>query len=175
MRCIDVECAVAKLFNIRTHLIVPNISWGLLNHEADLLIVNKAGFAIEVEIKVSKSDFLADFKKRKHKRNSMLIKGFYYAIPDYLQEKCEALVPENAGLIVVKQLPYGKHARIIKKCPPKPVNNFRKLTDREIYQVARLGTMRIFPLKHAILNYRADIQRLKNVKNEQNNKHKETA
>jgi hypothetical protein len=34
--------------------------------EADLFTVTKSGYAYEFEIKVSRSDFLADFKKEKH-------------------------------------------------------------------------------------------------------------
>jgi len=63
----DIEFAVAKYFNFRKNLIVPNVSWGFNIHECDLLIVRKSGYAIEVEIKISKSDFKADFKKI-HKR-----------------------------------------------------------------------------------------------------------
>ena len=39
----DIEIAVAKLFGYRSHLIVPNISWGLdFKHELDLLILTPA-------------------------------------------------------------------------------------------------------------------------------------
>ena len=50
-------------FNKRQDIFVPNLSWGLLNHEADLAIINKSGYLTEVEIKRSFADFMADFKK----------------------------------------------------------------------------------------------------------------
>lgn len=44
-------------------ILVPNVNapW-----ECDLLTITRAGYAHEFEIKVSRSDFLADFKKDKH-------------------------------------------------------------------------------------------------------------
>lgn len=54
---------VAYLGGVRTNIIVPNLSWGFLNHEADLIAVDKNGYLTEVEIKRSFEDFKADFKK----------------------------------------------------------------------------------------------------------------
>ena len=42
--------------NIRTDIVVPNLSWGLLNHEADLAIIRKSGYLTEIEIKRSYQD-----------------------------------------------------------------------------------------------------------------------
>ena len=54
---------VAYLGGVRTNIIVPNLSWGFFNHEADLISVDKNGYLTEVEIKRSFEDFKADFKK----------------------------------------------------------------------------------------------------------------
>ena len=51
------------IWNKRQDIFVPNLSWGLLNHEADLVILTKSGYLTEVEIKRSWEDFKADFKK----------------------------------------------------------------------------------------------------------------
>ena len=59
----QVELGLAKYFDLRKNIIVTNVSWGMLLHEADLLILSKSGYLTEVEIKRSWSDFLADFKK----------------------------------------------------------------------------------------------------------------
>jgi len=45
-------------------MILPNVS--MAGWEADIISYTKAGFCHEMEIKVSRSDFLSDFKKRKH-------------------------------------------------------------------------------------------------------------
>lgn len=61
---IEMEVAIAEMFGIRTHIIVPNISWGLRGmHEMDLAIIFRSGYLKEIEIKRSIQDLKADFKK----------------------------------------------------------------------------------------------------------------
>ena len=60
---LEMEIAVMRWLGIRQNLVVPNVSWGLLNYEADVVSLTPSGYATEVEIKVSKADLLADFKK----------------------------------------------------------------------------------------------------------------
>ena len=43
-------------FNIRTDIAIPNLSWSLLDYEADLIIMNKSGYVTEFEIKRSFED-----------------------------------------------------------------------------------------------------------------------
>jgi hypothetical protein len=45
----DIEIAVARHFNPRQKLIVPNVSWGLgFHYELDLLVVTQSRYAWEV-------------------------------------------------------------------------------------------------------------------------------
>ena len=67
-------------FYIRKNIVVPNVDWGFLNHEADLLVMSKARCLTEVEIKRTWSDFMADFKK-KHTHYDPKLSHFYYAVP----------------------------------------------------------------------------------------------
>ena len=60
---IEIEVAIATLFDVRKHIIVPNISWGFTSHEMDIALITKSGFLKEIEIKISKSDFMKDFNK----------------------------------------------------------------------------------------------------------------
>ena len=70
----------------------------IVTHECDILSVTKNCFLREIEIKVSVSDFKADFnKKHNHEGN---IKQFYYAVPYYILDKIKDLVPEHAGILV---------------------------------------------------------------------------
>jgi putative uncharacterized protein FNV0627 len=70
----------------------------IVTHECDILSVTKNYFLREIEIKVSVSDFKADFnKKHNHEGN---IKQFYYAVPYYILDKIKDLVPEHAGILV---------------------------------------------------------------------------
>lgn len=162
---IEIELAVAKLFGIRRHIIVPNLSWGFISHECDLFLISKAGIAIEVEIKISKSDLLADFKKEhNHKDRKNRITKLYYAFPISLYEKCQDLIPADAGIIVCERYNdyYGYEVvRAHIKRDAKKIKNARKLTTEEQLMVARLGCMRIMSLKEKIINLKNEIIKLK--------------
>lgn len=148
----EIEYAVAKLYNYRKNLIVPNLSYGLDGmHECDLFIIKPSDYAVEVEIKISIADLKADFKKEhKHIDTYHRIHEFYYALPFDLYEKAKDLIPETAGIIVCKR--YGKKvtARLVRNA--KRIKGARKLTLEEKYKVARLGTMRIWGIKNKIIN-----------------------
>lgn len=151
----EMEVAIAKMFGIRTHIIVPNISWGLPGmHEVDLFIIKPSKFVVEVEIKRSKSDFLADFKKgHNHVDKQKRISEFYYAFPIDIYEKCKDLVPENAGIIVCERFINYRNVEIVNariKRKAKWIKDSRKLTEEEQLKVARLGTMRIWRLKEKL-------------------------
>ena len=74
-------------FYIRKNIVIPNVDWGYLNHEADLLVLSKNKHLTEIEIKRTWSDFMADFKK-KHTHVDPKIYHFYYAVPKSIGEKC---------------------------------------------------------------------------------------
>jgi hypothetical protein len=144
--CIEMEVAISKYFGIRTHIIVPNLSWGFVNHECDLFIIRKSGVAFEVEIKRSKSDLLADFKKD-HQHIDNKICQLYYAIPVELLEDCEQYIPEHCGIIVCEYSTYGKVLRARMHRDAKRNKNYKKLSLEEQLKVARLGCLRIWSLK----------------------------
>ena len=99
LKAIDIELAVSGYLNPRQNLIVPNVHWGLGIHECDLLVITQAGYAWEIEIKVSKADLIKDGKKR-HGHIDFRIKELWFAIPKYLEPHIEH-VPKHAGIIVV--------------------------------------------------------------------------
>ena len=82
---------------------VPNTKaiWGRL--ESDIIVLTKSCLTCEIEIKCSRSDFKADFKKtQKHKRlksGNCPINKFFYACPTGMIEPNE--IPSYAGLIYV--------------------------------------------------------------------------
>lgn len=150
------EVAISKMFGIRQHIIVPNISWGFDGmHECDLFLIKKSGVAVEVEIKRTKSDFLADFKKEHdHKDRLNRITEFYYAFPEDLIEKCIDRIPEHAGIIACRiYTDYKKQERVSAHIDRKPkrIKGARKLTVEEQLKVSRLGCMRIWSLKEKII------------------------
>ena len=71
---------------------IKNLSYGLLNHECDVVIVSKSKYLTEIEIKRSFSDFLADFKKKHHHDDDCRIKNFYYCLPESIVDKAMAVL-----------------------------------------------------------------------------------
>ena len=70
----------------------------IVTHEGDILSVTKNYFLREIEIKISVSDFKADFKKKHNHEGN--IKQFYYAVPYYILDKIKDLVPKQSGILV---------------------------------------------------------------------------
>ena len=143
--CGEIELAVSDYFGTRTHIIVPNVSWGLFGYELDMCILNeKSMYASEVEIKISKADLKRDGKKwHKHEWNYGYIRQLWFAMPEKM-ECCTEFVPIDAGVILVDKK--GK-VRIVRK--PKPNVNAKKWPIEQALKLARLGTMRIWNLKWA--------------------------
>lgn len=151
MKCIDIEVRLANHFGYVKNIIVPNVSFGLFTHELDLAILWPSGWCDEVEIKISKSDLLKDQSKgHKHSDFQNKIRYLYFAVPDNLKDIAIQSIPEHAGLISLKEESNGRGAFWITvehvRNPEKQFNS-RKLTDKERYKLARLGSIRVWPLK----------------------------
>ena len=147
----EIEVAVAKHLGIRQCIIVPNISWGFNGmHECDVFAIRKSGFAVEIEIKQSKSDLIADAKKTHRKKPvDKRISEVYFAFQDKYYPDWAEYVPSYAGILTTRMTYDGKliacrrrNAKRNKLC--------RKLTDKEQLLVARLGTLRIWSLKDTL-------------------------
>lgn len=148
---LEMEIAIADGMCTRQNLIVPNISWGMFGHECDLIVLTRAGLLWEIEIKVTRADLIKD-KKKEHGHFDEKISRLYFAIPDYLIKSVEH-IPERAGIMVVESETNSEagthrgHNTLIRE--PQVTGKY-KLTDKERYQVARLGALRIFGLKKKI-------------------------
>ena len=95
--------------------VLPNLY--INGWEADVAALGRSGYLSEYEIKVSRSDFRADFKKEaKHEqlvtRSTRCPNYFYYVCPRGMLLPTE--VPEYAGLIHIDRL---GGLRTIKKAP----------------------------------------------------------
>lgn len=135
-------------FHARANLaVVPNVSWGLLPWEADLLALTRARYLSEIEIKVSLSDWKADPFKSKWRAGFKqwdMIKSFWYAAPPKLAERhaeIEGLRP-GYGVIAVAD----NDIRVVKS--PEPNRSARKLTDAETLQLCRLGAIKAWKRAH---------------------------
>lgn len=108
MQTQEIQKAVQEWLYDTSH-IYQALNYGRTGYfEADILAITKSMMVTEVEVKISKSDFKADFKKtHKHYRLQNPIHDywrctpnkFYYACPYGLIKESE--VPSYAGLIWV--------------------------------------------------------------------------
>lgn len=157
---LEIEMAVARHFGWRQNIIVPNVSWGLTNmHECDMLVIRcKSHIAIEIEIKITKQDLIKDSTKNHHHYDER-ISELYFAIPYYLYDSCFNLIPDYAGILVcgqpiVKGAYESDYFPVHLKRHAKVHKFIHSMTDDEVYQIARLGTMRIWNLKKTILLFK---------------------
>jgi len=113
-------------------IVLPNFFMG--HYEADVIKITGSDYVIEYEIKISRSDYFADFKKGfRNWRNKVttlkhdMIKSgdhtsnrFYFVVPKGLIDVSEC--PKHAGLIVHD----GVWLQVVK---PAPLLHKRKFTD----------------------------------------------
>jgi len=152
MNASHIELAVAEHFGWLQNLIIPNIYRGLgLNYEADMVILRPSGYAVEVEIKVTKSDIKAD-RKKKHKHDSCLFRQLWFAVPKELVDCFD--IPLRAGVLAVTNEHYGTrdYLRCYTHRAAKLNKSATKFTDMQRSELQRLGCMRIWTLKKKLLN-----------------------
>lgn len=154
---IEMEIAIAKLFDYRKCIIVPNISYGFDIHECDMFIVNSNNYATEVEIKRSIADLKND-KKKQHDHSDVRIKDLYFAIPIELYTEAKEIIPPHAGIITIYKSKYGKIFKANVERNPISNKGSRKLTIEETLKIARLGTLRIWKLKKNIVSLKNNKQ-----------------
>lgn len=130
------------LFDATRYSCVVNVSYGFLNHEADMLIMNGTRRLYEVEIKTTLADLKADFKKN-HGHNDPKIERLFYAVPAPLLEKAQHIIPEQYGIISVnlERLPHFNLLSAERVREAKKLRDYQ-LNDKQVIQLLRLGTMR---------------------------------
>jgi hypothetical protein len=141
-----IQLALYKKLHLAGHrIIIPNVSWSFLPWEADLISVMKSNYLNEFEIKLTKSDFQNDFKKRKHYnlKNSKTYWNspnyFWYIAPIKAIPIC---IPDYAGLMqieFVNRYEYGIIFREIRR--PKRLHD-RKQTDKNLCGLLNTMTIR---------------------------------
>lgn len=141
----NIEASLSMYLYEKNHSPITTHFTGYGIGECDVLSISKSNYIYEYEIKISKSDFKADFKKDKHrlmiegkgskerliKENNQMIKDTWYLTPNYFYFvlpidliKVED-IPEYAGLIYINE---DSQFITIKKAPlihkVKATNNF---------------------------------------------------
>lgn len=138
-------------FHYRRVCVVPNVSWGLLDWEADMIVLQSSGFLTEIEVKISVADLRRDADKKKHAMffdpRRLVPQRLFYAMPADVAEKAADAVPAHAGIIIVRpcaDTSYNR-ARIVRAAKKNVAA--RKLTETEKFQLLRLGVMRYWTRK----------------------------
>lgn len=164
VNCLEIEIAIMREFDFKKNLIVPNISnqMGIVAFETDMLVLTKSNYAYGFEIKISKSDLKADFKKPQHTRFNEQKNGktglerfygkfkhFNYAVPEYLKKDALELIPDFCGLWVYEKQGYPVLPKFYCAREPKKLFDY-KWSEKQRYEIARLGTMRIYSLKQSL-------------------------
>ena len=136
--------SLARFFDVQLNWVVPNVSYGMNIHdgEIDLLVVTKAQYAMEVEVKISRSDIRQDLNKR-HCHKSSRLKCTYFAIPESLILSVD-LIPSDFGIITVTEFGLCKYHR-----KAKVNKSAKKLTSDELIKLGKLTMMRLWNLKES--------------------------
>jgi len=122
----DIEAGLVMNLYQKGHSPISTHASILGLQECDVISISKSDFIYEYEVKISRSDFKADFKKPKHTliTEKKFIKEtkkdifylvpnyFYFVVPENLVNVEE--VPEYAGLIYVTE---KQDYNIVKKAP----------------------------------------------------------
>ncbi len=123
--------ALARYFNWFSCHMMPE--WFIDGGIADLLFVSRAGYATEIEIKCSLSDWNADKSKEKWLKERPFVARFFYAVPAELAERPPIWLPEHAGIIAIKPSKLGyDDVRIVRearrfKAKKLPADEFARM------------------------------------------------
>lgn len=149
----DIQAELGCHYGVeKGQIVVPNVLLG--SYEADFITITKSDYLIEVEIKISISDFRADFKK-KHYHDCPEVNALYYALPKELYEKHKEEVNEScdkvgAGIILIaeKKLPKWNSYYLDGIAKKPKLRKAKPLTVWQMLNFARLGCLRWPPIWH---------------------------
>lgn len=157
----------------RSDLIVPNVSWGLLPYEADLLSVRKSGLCAEFEIKRSFEDFKKDFTKD-HFHDAEIVAYFYYVVPEKIVDKVKVFLREMFDQdhlpAVIQFNEDGNLIRVIDDDGSvfgkdlRPI--YRKVTEAERVTLGRLASLRYWSVQEEVCStgYSGKDRKIENLK-----------
>lgn len=131
--------------------------------ECDFLRVTKDKYSHEFEIKISKQDFLADFKKKidyswvdgqytkiNKTKHQLLAEGykkapnrFYFVMPEEIYNQVKTEIPSYAGIYI-----YTSEMWQLKVIRDAKVIHNRKLSDDEVLSIAKKGMYRHLDSKY---------------------------
>lgn len=113
----EIQSLICQSETLKFNIPCENVKYLFSDWEIDVLSLNKSNYLTEFEVKISRSDFKADAKKKKwvfyQNTNGWLKVSnyFYYACPKELIAESE--LPSFAGLVYVS----NEGIEVIKKAP----------------------------------------------------------
>jgi len=138
----EIQKAVGKIQVLKFHNpVCENIGALCLDIEMDIMSISKSDLLYEFEVKVSRADFKADFKKRKWEKYTTPITRltpnyFSYVCPTNMIELVE--IPEYAGLY------YFQDGNIEEVRKPKMIHKSKCNKTQIIEKVSRINSERYF-------------------------------
>lgn len=141
-------------------LVVPNCSW--CGDEADLLVIERNLRIIDVEIKISRADFLADAKKDKWWRRRPWSRRaatpvariwpdkvwkHYYVVPAavFSPDMADAVSPASGIILVGKQdARYASGALLTPYRKATPNRDAKPISPADAIDIARLASLRMW-------------------------------
>lgn len=138
----EIQQAIGKMQVLKFHIVCENIT-PLFRWEMDLMSLSKSGTMYEFEVKVSRSDFKADGKKRKdyfYAEGTLVDRWapnyFSYACPDGMIQPEE--IPTFAGLY------YCNNGAVTEVRAPKRIHKIKHDKSKVVEKILRLTTERIY-------------------------------
>ena len=81
----EIQKAIGKMQVLKFHTpVCENVKYLINDFELDVISVSKSGMLYEFEVKISRSDFIADKKKKKH----IFYKEYINRSPNYFSYAC---------------------------------------------------------------------------------------
>ncbi|MEE9159996.1 MAG: MmcB family DNA repair protein [Gammaproteobacteria bacterium] len=136
-------------FDVWNNRCFPNVL--LCGGEMDLAVVSRSGFLWEVEVKLTRYDWLADARKSKWTvPGRRFVSRFFYAVPEALISDVPEFVPDSAGLIAFQ----GDTIREVRtarrhKAPKLPDAQMRALYESTYHRFWRERLHRHRQIEHA--------------------------
>lgn len=159
----QIEKALYKMYNRHNTYGIDKVSGSsnkLVSHECDFLVKLPSNRLIEIEIKVSKNDLKADFKKQhSHIDKKGRISYLYYAFPEENKEWIDLIEDKDVGILLISSreetickvinnryeyIQTGKissNAHCFRKA--KLIKGSRALTNEEINEFFHIGLKKV--------------------------------
>lgn len=137
----QIQLAVGKMQVLKFHSpVCENVKYLINDFELDVMSISKSGMLYEFEVKISRSDFLADKKKRKHE--------FYKTYPNYQPNYFSYVCPKD--LITLNEigsncgLYYFEDGEITEIRPPKRIHKSVHDRNKILEKICRITSERKF-------------------------------